>query len=142
MTTALLTATLIIPAVTLADVKIMIDDQILTGPRSNAIIYKSRVLVPVRSVFERLGATVTWDPATATVSLERGTMFAKVFTGSQSLEVNGETRLMDVEPQNWNGVMRIPLRAVGEMLGAKIHWDSPNRTVHIWSPPITDPPAR
>ncbi len=125
-----------IAAITIGqNLTIKVNDDVLSTGDAPALIHKGRVLVPVRSIFEKLGATVLWEPNIATVTITRGDLIAKLFTGSQKLEVNGEERIMDIEPQHLNGVMRIPLRVVSELLGAKVHWDAPARTVLIWTTP-------
>ena len=126
---------LLMPVAAFGQLIITLNDEELSTGDAPALIHKGRVLVPVRSIFEKLGATVSWDPVHATVTISRDDLIAKLFTGSQVLEVNGDERIMDIEPQHWNGVMRIPLRAVSELLGGKVHWDSATRTVHIWSKP-------
>lgn len=115
-------------------------DEINVGSTA-PMIYKGRVLVPLRVVFESLGATVEWIPEKATAVVSKGDTIAKVFTGSPILEVNGEERYMDTEPQHLYGVMRVPLRAISEVIGAQVEWDRSTRTVKIMVAKDGDEPS-
>ena len=48
----------------------------------NPIIENGRVLVPVRGVFEKLGATVTWNVETSCVSIVCNETTAELFIGT------------------------------------------------------------
>lgn len=51
--------------------------------------------------------------------------------GSTALTINGKTNQMDVAPLNKNGSIFIPLRYLGEAIGAGVTWDQANQTVWV-----------
>lgn len=106
-----------------------------------------RVLVPLRGVFERLGALVEWDPRTNTVTAVRGSTQVQLRIGSRQAFVDGRAVFLDVPPMIVRGRTLVPLRFVSEAMGARVDWDPVARTVFITSgqvggplPPPSRPP--
>lgn len=95
------------------------------------LIVEGRTLVPLRSVFEALGATVEWDNDTKTVTSTRGETFVSLQVGSSTLVVNGTVKALDVPAQIMNGRTMVPVRAVAEAFGCTVNWDGATRTVII-----------
>jgi peptide/nickel transport system substrate-binding protein len=95
------------------------------------IIRNDRTLVPMRAIFERLGATVHWDGATRTVRAYRREDAIVLEIDSGRAWVNGPRREMDVPPLINGGRTMVPLRFVAEALGATVNWDGQTRTVTI-----------
>ncbi|HKX18965.1 MAG TPA: copper amine oxidase N-terminal domain-containing protein [bacterium] len=100
-----------------------------------------RVLVPLRGVFERLGASVTWAPASQTVLAQRDTTSVSLKIGSSQAFVNGQAQVVDVPPMLVGGRTMIPLRFVSQALGARVHWDAATATVQITNPGAYPPSA-
>lgn len=98
-----------------------------TGPVSIG----GRVLVPLRGVLEKMGAFVEWTPATRTVGAQRGDTTVQLPIGSRSATVNGRQVTLDVPAQVMMGSTMVPLRFLGEALGASVLWDVTTRTVDI-----------
>src|SRR5688500_13511880 len=55
-----------------------------------------RVLVPLRGVFEQLGAFVEWHPQTRTVTATKSDTDIRLQIGDRTAWVNGEGKLLDV----------------------------------------------
>ncbi len=96
-----------------------------------AQVINDRTLVPVRGIFESMGATVNWDGDTETVTAKRGDTLISMQIGSTSLFVNGVEKIIDVPAQLVNDRTLVPARAVAESFGAKVDWDEVNQTVII-----------
>lgn len=96
-----------------------------------AQIVNGRTLVPLRAIFEGLGAVVEWEDATQTVTAVKGDTTVTLQIGSKSLNVNGAVKTLDVPPQLINSRTLVPARAVAESFGAQVDWDNANRTVLI-----------
>jgi len=96
------------------------------------VIDNGRTLVPMRAIFEALGASVKWDGATKTVNASKGNTNIKLVIGGQAYK-NGKLADMDVPAQIYNGSTMVPLRFVSEALGAKVAWDGSTSTVNIAS---------
>lgn len=97
----------------------------------DGIILNGRVMVPVRSVFEKLGYTVTWNKDTETALLVNNTNKITIRNGSSFIYVNAKAIKPDVPQMIINGSMYIPLRAVSEAISADVSWDNNNKTVYI-----------
>ena len=96
-----------------------------------AMMINDRTLVPMRIIFEELGATVTWDDATETVTAVKDRKTIKLKIGSNIMTVNGKAKTLDVVATMKNDRTMVPLRAVSEALGAKVDWDGVNNKVII-----------
>ncbi|MCO5297576.1 MAG: copper amine oxidase N-terminal domain-containing protein [Fimbriimonadaceae bacterium] len=101
-------------------------------------IRDGRVLVPVRSVFEQLGATVTWDDEKKVVTAEKEGRHIWMRIGETTALRNDVPVILDVAPQIIEGSTLIPLRFISEALGAKVVWNGIEKLVVITTEP---PPA-
>ncbi len=92
---------------------------------------QGRVMIPVRGVLEKLGAQVTWVGKTQEVVATNGKVDITLKIGSREARVNGRIVPLDVPAQIISGSTMVPLRFVGEAMGADIKWDGGSRTVLI-----------
>lgn len=76
------------------------------------------LLVPVRLVSEELGATVDWQ--NEQVSISSNDCNIVLYVGKNQAEVNGTSQNLPVPPQIVQGHLLIPLRFIGEALGAEV----------------------
>jgi hypothetical protein len=90
-----------------------------------------RVLVPLRGVFENMGAYVQWNPTTRTVNATKGGTDVKLRIGDRWASVNGHTQSLDVPAMIIGGSTMVPIRFVSESLGAQVAWNDPERLVMI-----------
>ena len=90
-----------------------------------------RVLVPLRGVFEKMGANVRWDDDSQTVFAKRNDTNVELVIGSNNATVNGSAVLMDVPAQLIGGRTLVPLRFLSESLGASVDFDGPSRSINI-----------
>lgn len=100
---------------------------------ATGIIVDGRTMVPVRGVFEQLKFSVLWDNEVgiATLKDSDNKVSIDISKNDDYIEVNGEEQTLDVPQQIIDGRFYIPLRAVGDALGADISWDSDNKVAHI-----------
>ena len=96
-----------------------------------AQIIDSRTMVPLRAIFEALGASVEWDDATKTVTSVKGETTVKLTIGQASINVNGEDKALDVPAQIVDSRTLVPVRAIAESFGCDVAWDDPTKTVTI-----------
>ena len=92
---------------------------------------EGRTLVPVRGVLEKLGATVSFDNRTQTVIASTPKMDIQLKIGAKTAVVNGKEVRLDTPAQTIHDSTFVPLRFLGEALGADVSWDSATRTVRI-----------
>lgn len=103
------------------------------------VIVEGRTLVPLRAVFEALGATVAWDDATKTVTSVKGDITVALTVGTNQITVNDEAKTIDVPAQIMNDRTMVPVRAVAEAFGCDVQWDNNTRTVVITSTVVEAP---
>jgi len=104
------------------------------------MMMQGRVLVPLRGIFERLGATVDYDPRTQHIVAIRGAQTVELTIGSRQARVNEAPTLLDVPALAINGRTMVPLRFISEALGATVQWVEASRTILIGSPGAAAPP--
>lgn len=92
-------------------------------------ITNGRTMVPMRELFEMLGATVEWDGETRTVSAKKGHDEVKLQIGSDNATVNGAQTILDASPYIKDGRTLIPLRFASEALGIRVGWDNATRKI-------------
>lgn len=90
-----------------------------------------RTMVPMRAIFEKLGAEVSWDQPTQTVTAVTADKTVVATVGEMSMFVNGEEKVMDVAPYIKEERTYVPARFVSEALDCKVDWDQENYTVII-----------
>lgn len=96
-----------------------------------AFIQDGRTMVPMRKIFEALGAEVSWDGDTQTVTATKGSTTISLQIGSNVLNKNGKSIEVDVPAFLQNGRTLVPIRAISESLDASVNWDSETQTVVI-----------
>lgn len=97
------------------------------------VIENSRTLVPLRAIFEAMGASVEWNDTTRTVTAIKGTTKVVLPVGSTQPTVNGQGWPLDVPAKIVQNRTLAPLRFVGEAFGGKVSWNDTTRTVTIVS---------
>ncbi len=98
----------------------------------SSFIENGRTLVPMRAIFEALGAKVVWDQTAKTVTASKGEVVIKIEIGGKAFKNNSEVKL-DVPAKVVDGKTLVPLRFVSEALGAKVEWDKNTQAITITS---------
>ena len=99
-----------------------------------------RVFVPLRGVFENLGATVVYANGTINATGRGHTISLHI--GSQQAIVDGQNQMVDVAPFIIGASTYVPLRFVSQALGASVNYDGSNNVVAIRRMIRPSPPAR
>ena len=100
-------------------------------------IQDGRTLVPLRAIFESLGAKVEWDGTTGTITGTKGDTLIILKLNSINATVNGKRVTLDVPAVSINGRTLVPARFVSESMGMHVVWDKINRIVKIESTTTT-----
>lgn len=98
-----------------------------------------RLLVPLRAIFEALGATVNYS--NGTIRANRGSTNLELSLGSDQAIINGQRSTLDVPAQAVFGRTLVPLRFVGEAFGANVVYNAVTQAVTISAAPTTGTPA-
>lgn len=118
-----------------AAIRVQLDGQMLSLQNDAAPVLNDngRVYLPFRSLFETLGADVTWDQNTGIISAVRDGREVEFTDGQAAMVIKetGGSRIINTSaaPYIENGRTMIPVRFAGEALGYNIGWDSVNKTV-------------
>lgn len=111
-------------------IKVLVENVQLQLPIEPVII-EGRTLVPLRAIFEALGAKVEWDQATRSVTGIQGDRIIKLQIDNKIALVNGEEVKLDAAATIINGSTLVPVRFIAESLGAEVKWDNNTRSVLV-----------
>lgn len=114
------------------DIIVTIDGERLQTDQA-PIIQTGRTLVPLRSIFEALGAEVTWYQASGSIYCYRNDASISLTVNDHYAYINGSQVYIDQPPIIVNNRTLVPVRVVSEALGATVVWDNADRTVTITS---------
>lgn len=102
------------------------------------IIKNDRTLVPLRAIFEAMGATVKWDSVTGNVTSVLEDTTITIMKDIPTMTVNSKTVSLDVAPCIVGESTMVPTRAIAEGFGCYVNWDNDNRKVVIYSKAFLD----
>ncbi|MCF6094061.1 copper amine oxidase N-terminal domain-containing protein [Microaerobacter geothermalis] len=95
------------------------------------VIVNGSTLVPLRGIFETLGADITWDGANRTVTAVKGDAIIVLQIGNALARINGKPIILRQKPEIINNRTMVPLRFVSEALGARVDWEGASKSVFI-----------
>jgi len=136
-----LTWLLLPAAVATAAVQVTVDGRPVPFTGTQPQMVNGRVLVPLRGVLETIGAQVGWEPAEQKVVAVKDERVVELRIGSTVAQIDREPVVLDVPAQLLGGRTMVPLRFVGEALGAQVGWEPATRTVRIDTSGAATPPA-
>lgn len=90
-----------------------------------------RTMVPIRAIFEAMGATVTWEESTQTAICIKENTTVKMTVDSTVEYINDVPYTMDVSPVIIGGRTLAPARYVAEAFGYNVNWDNATNSVLI-----------
>lgn len=106
-----------------------------------ALVEGGTLLIPLRSMFEQMGATVSYDAGSKTATVSKPGAEVKVTVGKPEVIINGESRPLDVPPILYQGAVLVPVRVISEGMGAYVQWVPDKRLVVVRYIPATPPPS-
>lgn len=98
---------------------------------TSPMLISGRTLVPMRAIFEAMGAKVTWDNDTQTITSSVADTTIIMQLGNNIMKKGNAEITLDVEPMIYGERTLVPIRAISEAMGAIVTWDSDTRTVFI-----------
>ena len=112
------------------EIKVVIDGETLETDQS-PIIVNDRTLVPMRAIFEKLGASVDWNESAQAVTAVKGEREISLAIGGDVMRIDGEAKTLDVPAMLYNERTLVPVRAVSEALNCNVNWVGEENTVVI-----------
>lgn len=100
----------------------------------NGVIY-----IPVKDVFETMGAKVSYNSGTKTFTAKLGNTVVELKQGSANAKVDGKAVRMKGTVRQENGMTVFPASLLADQFGAKLKWDAKRQVLtvsfgqgHIW----------
>jgi hypothetical protein len=118
-------------------IRVMIDNKLQTYEKA-PVIMNGSTLVPMRAIFESLGAFIEWNDTARSVTATKYGQKIVITIGSKSAVVNGQTKQLEQEAVIIDDSTFVPARFVSEALGAAVAWNDATRTVSITTPKTAD----
>lgn len=112
-------------------VSVVVDNEKVVFEDQQPVILDGTTLVPIRAVFEKAGADVTWDQESKTATLIKGNYTVKITVGDSVLYKNNSQIALTVSALMYNNRILIPVRAIGEAMDFNIKWDGFHSTVFV-----------
>lgn len=94
-------------------------------------LVSGRTLLPLRFVGEAFGVDFTWDKQSKTVTYPSPNGQVVLTAGKKNVLLGNQTVTLDVEARIVSGRTFVPLRFVGESLGAEVIWHSKTKQAEI-----------
>lgn len=109
-----------------------------------AVIVDDRTLVPVRGVFDAMGAAVNWNAAARTVEVSWGERYVRIGIDRRLAYLDRDYQrfaILDVPARLIGDRTYVPARFVSTAMGVNISWDGARRAVLIKTdgPPVWIP---
>ncbi|MGO4548436.1 stalk domain-containing protein [Paenibacillus sp. 2TAB23] len=101
---------------------------------SDPFIINGTTFVPLRDIFEAMGAKVSYDAGKITISKDQTKLLLEVY--KHEAVINGKKKQLPEPPRYDGGRTFVPLRFITEALGASVNWNLANDTIIIKTPPI------
>lgn len=114
------------------DIRVIVDGDTLQFADQKPVIQDGRTLVPLRSVFEAIGASVDWNATTRTITAKKRFDVVNLEIDSKDLYKNGvKVTEMTLPAQILNGRTMVPARYVAEAFNGAVKWDSAEQLVTV-----------
>ena len=95
------------------------------------VIEEGRTLVPLRAIFEAIGAEVDWDDNTKTVTVKKDGTEISLTIDDKTAVKNGEKVELDVPAKIVNGRTLVPVRFIADCFGVDVDWDGVMQKVSL-----------
>jgi len=137
----LLTVTLLVSGLPLRSVSSQAQSQEITvsvdGVKvqfdSPPVVVNGRTMVPLRAIFEAMGAEVDWVGTEQMARAVKDDTTVCLHLNSLYPTINNEVRKIDATAVIVNNRTLAPLRFVGEAFGGTVTWNGTTRTVNIYT---------
>lgn len=112
------------------DVKILVNGERVQTSTS-PYIENGSTLIPLRDVFETLGAEVVWDEEERFAAAVKDSVLVQIYPDSGKFIKDGQEIELPVPPKITNDRIMVPLRALSEAFGYNVLWSGDDYIVSI-----------
>ena len=113
-----------------SDSKIFVDGKELYTD-IKPVIKDGRTLIPVRALCEAISVDVEWDDRLKTVNISGRNKVVSMKIGEKEILVNKTKQNIDVPAIIVSGRTMLPLRTVGEIIGAEVGWNEKDKRIAV-----------
>lgn len=117
------------PNIVIDGVEVPIDDS-----GSVAYVENGRTMMPVRGIAEAIGANVSFDDDTRTVTVETEETSVCMTIGEDEMKVNGQAVMLLNAPEIKDNRTMLPIRDVAEALDCEVEWQQETQTATFSRP--------
>ena len=115
-----------------SSIKVKLDTRLIEFTASPYAI-KGKTFVPMKSMMEALGANVTWNPSTQTITATKDKTTVKIKLGSVNAYINDTLMKLPQTPVVKNNTVFVPLSFVTESMKARVYWYDDTKTIEMYS---------
>ncbi len=118
------------------EITVRVNNLVIESPVPAQLV-NDRTMIPMRSIFEHIGAKVTWMESEKIIFATKGSYFITMQIDNTTMSVqqieNDEIIKIELDspPFIENGSTLVPVRAVAESLGYSVEWNPQIYTVDI-----------
>jgi len=114
-------------------ITVYVDDQPVMFTDTSPMKINDRVMVPLRGVFEKLGADVRWNNDDMSIYASKGPKTVWLRIGDHQAKVDGNSVTLDQPAVLRGSSTLVPIRFISEALGADVKWNDSLRAVYVTS---------
>lgn len=97
------------------------------------VIIDGRTLVPMRAIFEQLGAYVWWEDEIKTAIGVKDSIMVAIAIDKPTMRKNDKDLALDVPAKLIDSRTMVPLRAISEAYGCKVEWIDAKKQINIYT---------
>lgn len=112
------------------NVRVYVDQQLLQM-KKDVQVKQGTAYIPMRPVFQALGAGVKWDSASKSISAVKDGHTVEIPVGRHHAYVDGKLFTLSTPSFIESQTTFVPLRFVSEALGAAVNWDPEAKLIRI-----------
>ena len=115
-----------------SDIKVLLNNKQLTFDQA-PVLLNNRTLVPMRKIFETLGAEVTWNREDNSAVSTNGDITVTIKINSNTILINDKKVETDVAPMIIGDRTLVPVRAISEAFRVSVDWNEDLNTVSLFT---------
>ena len=113
-------------------ISVTVDDVPLVLDVEPAVV-NGRTLVPMRPIFEALGAEIEWDNASKGITAYKDSKTINLYLNDTLAYINGASYVLDTPVVSIDGRTMVPARFVAESLDCQVFWDNSAKCVSVYT---------
>jgi len=115
----------------LTSLKVLVNGKQVNFNGATSVNKNGRNLVPLRSIFEAMGASVVWDGNAKTITAKKDQTEISLAINANVAYINGEEVILDSPSIIYEDRTLVPIRFIGEAFNGTVDWNGDTQTVSI-----------